>query len=149
MYSDELTIEWWKDTDIVEEIYCWDTVNNRWLGKSSVELIINQNTMTAGEQMDNAVKMATHLPALQSRVDSLTTKVEKMRDISDYVECEVCGSLVNKSKAQVFSSVKSYADFSFNIMKGFIPDNTKQAVLHYVCNHCDAKKYEKELKKGS
>lgn len=105
--------------------------------------------MTAGEQMDNAVKMATHLPALQSRVDSLTTKVEKMRDISDYVECEVCGSLVNKSKAQVFSSVKSYADFSFNIMKGFIPDNTKQAVLHYVCNHCDAKKYEKELKKGS
>lgn len=169
MYSDELNIDWWEDCHGVKEIYYLDTVNNLWVEKSSDELrlmkeclselfieqmkLVNQlniqNTMTAGEQMDNAVKMASHLPALQSKIDSLTTKVEKMREMSDYVECEVCGSLVNKSKAQVFSSVESEIGFSFNMMTGFTPEPDKRAVLHYVCNHCDSKKYEKELKKGS
>lgn len=146
------------DTGVIEETdYVDISTCNRFIGKSLQEMLIEQmnlindkNTMTAGEQIEKAVKMAEQVPALQSKIDSLTDKVGKMKNMSDYVECEVCGSLVNEDKAQVFSSVKLHTNaFYFNIIGGFAADNTKEAVLHYVCNHCDANKYEKELKKRS
>lgn len=112
--------------------------------------------MTTGEQIDKAVKLTELVPYIQSKLDKLEVKVSSILDISNYVECEVCGSLVNKSKAQVLTSVRSGRRFvnlfECSSISEYIKkcnDTDKEAVLHYVCNHCDVKKYEKELKKCS
>jgi hypothetical protein len=60
------------------------------------------------EQAEKMLQFAGQVPSLQSKIDSVTENVNKMKFISpeDYVECESCGLLVNRVKAQVFSSVE-------------------------------------------
>jgi len=120
----------------------------RWWGAGLSELLINDKTML--EKAEKMLELAGNIPAMQSKIDTLTSKVEKMKMISpdDYVECENCGVLVNKNKAQVFSSVEDVRDLVY-YMKFYSSEDRvtqKEAVLHYLCPHCDMKKFKKEKK---
>lgn len=142
----------------IKEIYYYDSINNdwvtgdRWWGKAYSELInkveINKPMLEKAEKM---LELAGMVPAIQGKVDLLSNKVEKMKMISpdDYVECEKCGLLVNKNKAQIFSSVEEKRECSlylYSILYGQQPQSEKEAVLHYLCQHCDMKKFKKENK---
>ena len=98
------------------------------------------------EQAKKMLQFADQVPSLQYKVDKVTEKVNKMKFISpeDYVECESCGLLVNRVKAQVFSSVKLVKILSYF----YYDEGTeeKEAVLHHLCNHCDMNKFKKEKK---
>lgn len=120
----------------------------RWWGAGLSELLINDKPML--EKAEKMLELAGNIPFMQSKIDTLTSKVEKMKMISpeDYVECEKCGVLVNKNKAQVFSSVEDVRDIHYFI--AFYNDENsvtqKKAVLHNLCQHCDMKKFKKENK---
>lgn len=116
---------------------------------------LEHNTMFEKEAkaMEKAMESVGQIPSLQSKVDAVTDKVNKMKFISpvDYVECESCGLLVNKNKAQVFSSVetqnsilRTYGFTTFNVFASEPP--IKVAAIHYLCNHCDMKKFKKDNK---
>ena len=101
------------------------------------------------EQAEKMSQFAGQVPSLQSKIDSVTENVNKMKFISpeDYVECESCGLLVNRVKAQVFSSVEWAGGLRnpFYTLSGSVENiGEKEAVLHHLCNHCDMKKFKKE-----
>jgi len=103
------------------------------------------------EKAEKVLELAGSIPAIQSKIDILTSKVEKMKMISpeDYVECENCGLLVNKNKSQVFSSVEEKREsgiYLYFTLSGTEQHFEKEAVLHHLCPHCDMKKFKKEKK---
>ena len=101
------------------------------------ELLTNNKPML--EKAEKMLELAGNIPAMQSKIDTLTSKVEKMKMISpeDYVECENCGGLVSKLRTNTCSSVKIIRDMFGNFV-------CEQAVLHHLCKHCDMKKFKKE-----
>jgi len=122
----------------------------RWWGTGVSELMTNNKPML--EQVEKTLKLAEMVPAIQGKVDSLSSKVERMKMISpdDYVECENCGVLVNKKKTQMFSSVEQKKEYGiylyFTVTETSEPQTEKEAVLHHLCQHCDMKKFKKENK---
>lgn len=122
----------------------------RWLGTGVSELMLNNNKPML-EKAEKMLELAGNIPAMQSKIDTLASKVEKMKMISpdDYVECEKCGVLVNKNKAQLFSSVEEKRESSIYLYFTFSGTEQhfgKEAVLHHLCQHCDMKKFKKENK---
>lgn len=121
----------------------------RWWGAGVTELLTNNKPML--EKAEKMLELAGSIPAIQSKIDILTSKVEKMKMISpeDYVECENCGLLVNKNKSQVFSSVEEKREsgiYLYFTLSGTEQHFEKEAVLHHLCPHCDMKKFKKEKK---
>lgn len=134
-YSDAYYIDW-----------CWEVSSE--LINEVENNIINKPMLEKAEKM---LELAGMVPAIQGKVDSLSSKVDKMKMISpdDYVECENCGVLVNKNKAQIFSSVEEkigIGDYKLYFIIGGTQQFEKEAVLHYLCQHCDMKKFKKEHK---
>ncbi len=155
------------DTLGVDYALAEDMTYYRWFGTGVTELMLNtnktnfilnynsleHNTMFEKEAkaMEKAMESVGQIPALQSKLDSVTEKVNKMKFLSpeDYVECESCGLLVNEGKAQVFSSVETKNTISFYFTLSGLNEavpHKKEAVLHHLCQHCDMKKFKKEKK---
>ena len=141
------------------KVYYWDTEKSKWclrgyrlLGIGVSEMCLElSNNITKKPMLEQAEKMLQHaanVPGIQSKLDKLEKKVSEIKTINpdNYVECEVCGNLVRKGKAQTCASVNEPERYNFSGTTFILGAGEKSAVLHYLCNHCDMKKFKKENK---
>lgn len=86
------------------------------------------------------------IPGMEGRIKSLENK----KPLNDYIECENCGNLVRKERAQVFSCLdseytkKDYTDRFYGVYSLLLTYQSPKAQEIFLCNHCDIKKFKKD-----